>query len=96
MAPSRAGFQTGLEHIFCPILKEAHQTAGGFWPNRRRPHLSSFVGVRQSEGNLTMKKIDISAIPELSTSVGMHGSTKKEVAGPLCLGLAYALLMAIL
>jgi hypothetical protein len=42
------------------------------------------------------KTIDIAAIPELNTSVGMHGATKKEVAGPLCLGLAYALLMAVL
>lgn len=42
------------------------------------------------------KKIDISAIPELSTSVGMHGSTKKEVVGPVCLGVAYALIMATL
>ena len=43
------------------------------------------------------KKIDIAAIPELSTSVGMHGSVKqKEVGGPLCLGFAYASLMAIL
>ncbi|MEA3046008.1 MAG: hypothetical protein QOJ53_340 [Sphingomonadales bacterium] len=42
------------------------------------------------------KKIDIAAIPELNTSVGMHGSMKqKEVAGPLCLGIAYAILMGI-
>ena len=35
------------------------------------------------------KKIDIASIPELSTSVGMHGSMKqKEVGGPLCLGVA--------
>ncbi len=38
-----------------------------------------------------MKKIDISAIPELKTSVGIHGSTKqKEVGGPLCLGVVVA------
>lgn len=35
-----------------------------------------------------MKKIDIASIPELDTSVGIHGSTKqKEVGGPFCLGL---------
>ncbi|HWH21976.1 MAG TPA: hypothetical protein VNT25_01615 [Allosphingosinicella sp.] len=35
-----------------------------------------------------MKKIDITAIPELKTSVGIHGSTKqKEVGGPVCLGI---------
>jgi hypothetical protein len=34
-----------------------------------------------------MKKIDISRIPELKTSVGMQGSVKhKEVGGPVCLG----------
>lgn len=37
------------------------------------------------------KRIDISVIPELSTSVGMHGSEKqKEVGGPLCLGIVIA------
>lgn len=31
------------------------------------------------------KKIDISAIPELDTSVGMHGSMKQaEVVGAAC------------
>ena len=39
------------------------------------------------------KKIDIAAIPELGTSVGMHGSMKqKEVGGPLCLGLVVAIM----
>jgi hypothetical protein len=43
-----------------------------------------------------MKKIDIRAIPELRTSVGMHGSLKqKEVGGPTCLGLLVALMMAL-
>lgn len=42
------------------------------------------------------KKIDISAIPELNTSVGMHGSVKqKEVKGPLCLGLVVAVVIAL-
>ena len=42
------------------------------------------------------KKIDIAAVPELSTSVGMHGSVKqKEVAGPLCLGIVVAIIMAL-
>ena len=46
---------------------------------------------------MTMKKkIDITAIPELRTSVGMHGSLKqKEVGGPLCLGIAVAILYAL-
>ena len=42
------------------------------------------------------KKIDIAAIPELNTSVGMHGSVKqKEVAGPLCLGILIAIIIGI-
>ena len=42
------------------------------------------------------KKIDITAIPELQTSVGMHGSMKqKEVGGPICLGVAIAVLFAL-
>lgn len=36
-----------------------------------------------------MKKIDIAAIPELGTSVAMHGSIKqKEVGGWFCLAIA--------
>lgn len=35
-----------------------------------------------------MTKIDIAAIPELKTSVGIHGSAKqKDVAGPVCLAI---------
>ena len=38
------------------------------------------------------KKIDVSSIPELNTSVGMHGSLKqKEVGGPVCLGVVLAI-----
>jgi hypothetical protein len=41
------------------------------------------------------KKIDITAVPELRTSVGMHGSLKqKEVGGPICLTIAVAILYA--
>jgi hypothetical protein len=40
------------------------------------------------------KKIEIAAIPELGTRVGMHGSVKqKEVGGPMCLAVAVAILM---
>jgi hypothetical protein len=43
------------------------------------------------------KKIDISAIPELNTSVGMHGSERQEeVLGPFCLGLAVAVILGII
>ncbi|HYI63714.1 MAG TPA: hypothetical protein VEW71_02395 [Allosphingosinicella sp.] len=42
-----------------------------------------------------MKKIDIAAIPELGTKVGMHGSMKqKEVGGPLCAGILVAIIIA--
>ena len=42
------------------------------------------------------KKIDIAAIPELATSVGLHGSVKqKEVGGPVCVGLFVALMYAL-
>jgi hypothetical protein len=45
---------------------------------------------------MIMKKIDIANIPELTTSVGMHGSVKqKEVKGPLCLGVVVAIIMAL-
>lgn len=42
------------------------------------------------------KKIDIAAIPELNTSVGMHGSAKqREVFGPLCLGVVIAIIIGV-
>ena len=42
------------------------------------------------------KKIEIANVPELTTSVGMHGSVKqKEVGGPICFAIAVAILMAI-
>lgn len=42
------------------------------------------------------KKIDIAKLPELGTSVAMHGAVKQqEVAGPLCLGIVVAVIMAL-
>jgi len=42
------------------------------------------------------KKIDIAAVPELATSVGMHGTMQqKEVGGPICFALVAAFLMAL-
>ncbi|MFC7499432.1 hypothetical protein ACFQRC_09380 [Enterovirga sp. GCM10030262] len=39
-----------------------------------------------------MTKIDIARIPELKTSIGMHGSVKqKEVGGPMCAGIMLGL-----
>jgi hypothetical protein len=41
-------------------------------------------------------KIDLNKLPELNTSVAMHGAVKQqEVAGPLCLGLVIAVIMAL-
>ena len=42
------------------------------------------------------RKIDIRAVPELATSVGMHGSIKqKEVGGPICLAIFVAVVIAL-
>ena len=39
-----------------------------------------------------MKKIDIKKLPELATSVGIHGSMKqKEVGGSACMGIIVAI-----
>ena len=53
--------------------------------------------VPNQRGNFEMKKkIDIASVPELRTSVGMHGSLKqKEVGGPMCLGIAIAIMYAL-
>ena len=40
------------------------------------------------------KKIAIASIPELKTRVGIHGSSKqKEVAGPVCVGIAIGIIV---
>ena len=63
-------------------------------PQATRPFLI-LSGSDIQRGNVMKKKIDIAAIPELGTSVGMHGSVKqKEVGGPLCLGVLVAIVMA--
>jgi hypothetical protein len=42
------------------------------------------------------RKIEITQLPELTTSVGMHGSVKqKEVGGPICFALVVAFLYAL-
>lgn len=42
------------------------------------------------------KKIDIAALPELGTSVGVNGSAKqKEVGGPICLAIFLASLFVL-
>lgn len=40
------------------------------------------------------KKLNIAALPELKTSVGIYASTKqKEVTGPLCVGIALGVII---
>ena len=42
-----------------------------------------------------MRKIDINAIPELRTAVGMQGSARqKEVGGPVCIAAVIAVIYA--
>lgn len=42
-----------------------------------------------------MKKIDIKKLPELKTSVGIHGSIKqKEVSGAACMGAIFMVAIA--
>ncbi len=49
-----------------------------------------------TEGNIMKKKIDVRSLPELGTSVGLHGSMKqKEVAGPLCFAVIAGIIVAL-
>jgi hypothetical protein len=67
-----------------------------FWPSEEpKPFLLIENDFQRGIWDMT-KKIDIAAIPELGTSVGIHGAIKQqEVAGPLCLGIVIAVFMAI-
>jgi hypothetical protein len=79
----------------CSALKE-HQPPAVFGQTEGDQTLPPLSGSGNQRGITMKKKIDIMAIPELGTSVGMHGSIKQtEVAGPLCLGLFLAVLMAL-
>ena len=94
--PVRVSGEAGA--YFCAGLDGSTQAAGGFWPNRRGAYaFPPLSGVDKFlRGTKMKKKIDIAAIPELDTSVGMHGSVKqKEVGGPLCLGFVFAVIIAI-
>ena len=53
-----------------------------------KPRMSSLSQSYDTNEGDNMKNIDIAVIPELKTSVGIHGSAKrKEVGGPVCLGI---------
>jgi hypothetical protein len=84
--------------LFLARPEGSTQAAGGFWPNRTGAHaFPPLSGVDKLRGETMMKKkFDIAAIPELNTSVGMHGSVKqKEVMGPLCLGVVIAVIIGL-
>jgi hypothetical protein len=58
---------------------------GGFRSSWKRPPF--FLRVVRHKEEIEMKKIDIASLPELATSVGIHGSMKqKEVGGAVCIG----------
>jgi hypothetical protein len=53
-------------------------------------------GYGSQRGKEMKKKIDIAAIPELGTGVGIHGSVKQqEVGGPLCFGIVVGIIFLI-
>lgn len=91
------GFPEGRGLIFCPVTTEASKPPAVFGRTvgvHAFPPLSGVDKIQR--GTMMKKKIDIAAIPELNTSVGMHGSVKqKEVGGPLCLGVVIAIIIGI-
>ena len=72
-------------------------TTGGFLAEPQASFFSlEFEYPTFQRGMKMKKKIDITTVPELRTSVGMHGSLKqKEVGSALCLGVAVAILYAL-
>lgn len=91
------GFPGGRGLIFGPVTKEASKPPAVFGRTAEAQAFPPLSGVDKFQrGTMMKKKIDIAAIPELNTSVGMHGSVKqKEVGGPLCLGIVFAAIIAL-
>ena len=91
------GFPEDRGLIFCPVTKEASKPPAVFGRTEAVQAFPPLSGVDKFQrGTMMKKKIDIAAIPELDTSVGMHGSVKqKEVAGPLCLGILVAVIIGL-
>ena len=91
------GFPEGRGHIFCPVTKEASKPPAVFGRTAEAQAFPPLSGVDMFQrGTMMKKKIDIAAIPELGTSVGMHGSVKRtEVFGPLCLGILIAAILGL-
>ena len=91
------GFPGGRGLIFGPVTKEASKPPAVFGRTAEAQAFPPLSGVDKFQrGTMMKKKIDIAAIPELNTSIGMHGSVKqKEVAGPLCLGILVAVIIGL-
>ena len=91
------GFPGGRGLIFGPVTKEASKPPAVFGRTEAVQAFPPLSGVDKFQrGTMMKKKIDIAAIPELNTSVGMHGSVKQqEVAGPLCLGIVFAIIIGL-
>lgn len=91
------GFPEDRGLIFCPVSMEASKPPAVFGRTEAVHAFPPLSGVDKFQrGTMMKKKIDIAAIPELDTSVGMHGSVKqKEVAGPLCLGILVAVIIGL-
>ena len=90
------GFPEGRGLILCPVPKGAPKPPAVFGRTVGAHAFPPLSGVDKFQRGTMMKKIDIAAIPELNTSVGMHGSVKqKEVGGPLCLGILIAAILGI-
>ena len=87
----------GMRAYFLPAPKEAPKPPAVFGRTVGNHTFPPLSGVDKFQrGTMMKKKIDIAAIPELNTSVGMHGSVKqKEVGGPLCLGVVIAIIIGI-
>ena len=91
------GFPEDRGLIFWPPRKEAPKPSAVFGRTVGSHAFPPLSGVDKFQrGTMMKKKIDIAAIPELNTSVGMHGSVKqKEVGGPLCLGVVIAIIIGL-
>jgi hypothetical protein len=84
------------EDPFFPEARIGKQAAGGFLAEPQGVHSILLSVPDYQRGRSMKKKIDVTSIPELRTSVGMHGSLKqKEVGGPVCLGVAIAIFYAV-
>src|SRR4051794_11527893 len=100
--PERYGGRPGWaarsfpEGISSRVDTAAKTRPGAFGQALDRRHFPPCRVTDIQRGSIMTKKIEIASIPELTTSVGMHASAKqKEVGGPLCLAILFAVAMAL-